>query len=265
MPDWRIPEDYSFTADLNGEQWAWEFLRRNPDYKDDYEASFEPDRLWLDAPRSRLNEHAIFIPPKFDDETPLEWQRRTILAGTSSPLAYRPARYYGLHWPIAENIKAPSDNEPPLFLPAYEYPRLLDYSDIDSLFTFPGEAPESAHQEGAVAIVCLHLGKPIESQLEKVRRIYQRENESRNVEADEGTRLNVGRWTNYLRILDAKSADVTARDICLNVFPEYQADHTSMDMDKEISRQFSKIKFLYSPEGIYAILKAFADSNRVTR
>jgi hypothetical protein len=33
MPDWRRPETYAFTAHLTREQWAWEFLRRNPDYR----------------------------------------------------------------------------------------------------------------------------------------------------------------------------------------------------------------------------------------
>jgi hypothetical protein len=33
MPDWRHAEDYAFTADLTRHQWAWEFLRRNPDYR----------------------------------------------------------------------------------------------------------------------------------------------------------------------------------------------------------------------------------------
>lgn len=31
-PDWINSNDYLFTEKLNQEQWAWEFLRRNPDY-----------------------------------------------------------------------------------------------------------------------------------------------------------------------------------------------------------------------------------------
>lgn len=38
MPDWRNPQDYDFTRQLNREQWAWEFLRRNPQYQSDYRA-----------------------------------------------------------------------------------------------------------------------------------------------------------------------------------------------------------------------------------
>jgi hypothetical protein len=38
MPDWRHAEDYAFTADLTRHQWAWAFLRRNPDYRREWAA-----------------------------------------------------------------------------------------------------------------------------------------------------------------------------------------------------------------------------------
>jgi len=34
--DWRNPDDYAFTQDLSPELWAWQFLRRNPQYHKDY-------------------------------------------------------------------------------------------------------------------------------------------------------------------------------------------------------------------------------------
>lgn len=33
MPDWRDPEAYAYTEGLHVHEWAWEFLRRNPDYR----------------------------------------------------------------------------------------------------------------------------------------------------------------------------------------------------------------------------------------
>lgn len=35
--DWRNPNDYRFTETLSPELWAWQFLRRNPEYRRDYE------------------------------------------------------------------------------------------------------------------------------------------------------------------------------------------------------------------------------------
>lgn len=37
MRDWRSPLDYGFTAGLNGAQWAWEFLRRHPEYRREWQ------------------------------------------------------------------------------------------------------------------------------------------------------------------------------------------------------------------------------------
>ena len=35
--DWRKKKDYEFTKELSNEGWAWEFLRRNPKYIDQWE------------------------------------------------------------------------------------------------------------------------------------------------------------------------------------------------------------------------------------
>ena len=38
MPDWLNPQDYAFTQTLTAGQWAWEFLRRNPEYRAQWQA-----------------------------------------------------------------------------------------------------------------------------------------------------------------------------------------------------------------------------------
>jgi len=67
LRDWRNPDDYAFTNDLSSELWAWQFLRRNPGYRKDYdwfvtawralEADYgvAPNR---DFPRWKLDERA---------------------------------------------------------------------------------------------------------------------------------------------------------------------------------------------------------------
>lgn len=37
MKDWKQAGEYAFTMNLTREQWAWEFLRRNPGYQEDYQ------------------------------------------------------------------------------------------------------------------------------------------------------------------------------------------------------------------------------------
>ncbi|MEN8179022.1 MAG: DUF6499 domain-containing protein [Pseudomonadota bacterium] len=36
MLNWHNPQAYQFTNNLNAEQWAWEFLRRNPQYRKEW-------------------------------------------------------------------------------------------------------------------------------------------------------------------------------------------------------------------------------------
>lgn len=36
MPDWRNADTYSYTDGIGYKAWAWEFLRRNADYRDDW-------------------------------------------------------------------------------------------------------------------------------------------------------------------------------------------------------------------------------------
>lgn len=63
QPNWRDPDDYAFAADLSREQWAWEFLRRNPGYRREW-AAFRDTWQALEAAYGR--------PPERDFQA---WQR----------------------------------------------------------------------------------------------------------------------------------------------------------------------------------------------
>ena len=41
LPDWRDPSQYPDPKKASGEQWAWEFLRRNPKYQQEYQLAKE--------------------------------------------------------------------------------------------------------------------------------------------------------------------------------------------------------------------------------
>jgi hypothetical protein len=82
MPDWRNPDLYSYTASLTTLGWAWEFLRRNNDYRaafDDFlalaKARFEeperPDLIEMEkALRSQLGEFGLLSFHFPDDPIP---------------------------------------------------------------------------------------------------------------------------------------------------------------------------------------------------
>ena len=43
-PDWRDADQYRYMVDLDRAGWAWEWLRRSPDYADRRKKSPVPDR-----------------------------------------------------------------------------------------------------------------------------------------------------------------------------------------------------------------------------
>jgi transcriptional regulator len=67
MPDWRNPDDYRFPPNFPVHRWAWEFLRRNPDYRKDWSTvlsrfrsktgEFQEHKDWIE--RLRRGEHLV--------------------------------------------------------------------------------------------------------------------------------------------------------------------------------------------------------------
>ncbi|MDX8535360.1 DUF6499 domain-containing protein [Mesorhizobium sp. VK25A] len=43
-PDWRDERSYDYTLELTRRGWAWEFLRRNPAFRDDLSHALERAR-----------------------------------------------------------------------------------------------------------------------------------------------------------------------------------------------------------------------------
>jgi hypothetical protein len=62
-PDWRDPASYNYTRDLTREGWAWEFLRRNPNYRKSWRDQVDPaatDRT--ESSKARVASPAVVSP-----------------------------------------------------------------------------------------------------------------------------------------------------------------------------------------------------------
>ena len=107
QPDWRSKESYAYTMNLTRLGWAWEFLRRNPDFQADYRKApqqcaraLQGDlRRWgvlrADDPHRNALEARVFWDPSVcshvlplaaghrvsnarGDRLPMEWRRRGV-------------------------------------------------------------------------------------------------------------------------------------------------------------------------------------------
>jgi hypothetical protein len=88
VPDWRDPEQYRFPPDFHSYRWAWEFLRRNPEYRKDWDAllvrfnftkdSEVPAGAFPGLPSTEANEKwgltQGYINPNWDDPPNLEFR-----------------------------------------------------------------------------------------------------------------------------------------------------------------------------------------------
>lgn len=270
MPDWSDDGSYEYTSDLSAEGWAWEFLRRNRDYRDDYAECAPSDLLWQQE-AGRHKENSIFVPRRKDNETFKQWRTRVILEEDTPPHAYRPARFYALHWPLAGLIRDPEDNEHPRFKIPGDYPRLLRYEEALRLFepstveelpsseypptddAQPATAPGPYEQAGPIAAITLDLNRSFDEQLPSLRRIFR---EECNARATEGVKFDISRWTLYLRILDAKAEEATSQEICRRIHQTFYDPRDPHLANKEINRLAKKATYLTSVAGIYAILAA---------
>lgn len=65
VPDWRNPDEYPKPEDLSHTLWRWEFLRRHPDYREDWKTHAEASYQWQVEQASK--ETPIRHVPTLDD------------------------------------------------------------------------------------------------------------------------------------------------------------------------------------------------------
>lgn len=196
MPDWRDPSAYEFTRSLTTHQWAWEFLRRNPEYKKfwaEYQANWKPalDALIAAIPSSELKMREIQSLPE------------------ALPLRKLEERWtsFGLKFPV--DPAEPASVALSAFFIRVEVHSIAVYDDhltIEQLLNeWPGY-PFKLHLEFV-------LGLPLEAQLRIAAKVLERHREVAvrrelftPVEIPKGLRFRRGEFSTYLRILDGREA-----------------------------------------------------------
>ncbi len=200
-PRWDHPEDYAFTASLSIGQWMWEFLRRNPAYREDWE--------WFDATWRTL-EGRYGRPPNRDfarwEADPLAW--RSVADDDCGECRIDQDRvkiecWMGARWgfykfPLSPDTDAPVIGEQ-LSWREREQPVIeLDAGDIGDT-------------GGARVALAFDLAMPLRPQLEAARRFLQVRQAGlrRRGELEMCTvATQAGRWRLMLQVLDAGAQGV---------------------------------------------------------
>lgn len=202
-PDWRDPEQYPDPESTSMLQWAWEFLRRNPEYQKDYErwaalptvysdgALFEEDLTETHkGGQIGSKEQALFdaLPAKYwvmkmaDPAQPFDDDVRERLAFNS---------FHGPAWAF--------------YHPNMSEPQKLEASE-------PGDV-----------LMRFNVAIPIPVQLRRAQPVLERLQEL-NKGSDLVQPINPRAQRNlypcHLRILDARAAGVSVPEIAKEIFPE---------------------------------------------
>lgn len=207
MPDWRCAADYAYTQSLSAAQWAWEFLRRNPEYQRDYRQFIA---VW------RALEAAYGAPPNRDFPAWKADPRAYVGADDAAGEGCRVDQdkvliecalgaKWGFHkFPNDPAIAAPDLDEPPAWrTESMELP-LIGPQDTDYLGA-----------DAARVALGFDLGLPLGEQIERAKLKLGALKAARR---RAGTLLPRSiaalraRWTVYLRLLDADAAGIAARE-----------------------------------------------------
>ena len=137
--DWRTPEDYNYVEELDAVGIAWEFLRRNSHYHDDFklynsgnlvdEFGNKPKKLTLSG---HIDGKFFFTPQLKPNQSPRKWYKQHIINRADGEFL-TPEQYLSRKWgilglPISPDIPAHEIDTQLRFYP--QNPKILNAEDI---------------------------------------------------------------------------------------------------------------------------------------
>ena len=192
MLDWRNPKDYAYIESLSNSRWAWEFLRRNPKYRDDWQ---------------RFSGSKDFEGPFITDD---DYDRLFQVV--------RALRHWGLatlYDPATKGTEIP-DND-------YLWrDNLTYYSESLPQDITPREYSENWRlgAKELLTFIKFDLERPIEQQLKSARQEFKMIREVRGIPKMKArTKAHKGRWKTYLRALDGRANRASLTELGEAFFP----------------------------------------------
>lgn len=202
-PNWRDAREYPVTLSEAG--WRWEFIRRCPEYQDDFS-------------RYRSTERAKDFAHLPCPDGVASWEEHF------ASVAHMPGALekYGMHC-----LVDPAHREPPIGPFPRQYPLGV---------SFASEAKRSEMQSDGLFLMAFNLKLPLAPQIEKARTFLERvQQESGKPQERRGQRK---KWSRYLRILDAKAAGATALEIARVLDLQPRAGAEGFDPDRLVAENY---------------------------
>jgi hypothetical protein len=218
LPNWREPSEYPDAKKTTARQWAWEFLRRNPEYQRLWEQVAAPyyskerglsDALALDTENEKIRSDSVYAEKyKTEDGYKILSPSAIIFERFRVRGALPPSErkhnlifsYENPHSPPIQYLTHPADRYNSAFDPG------------------PWKAAPITLEKGQV-LVWMNTDKPIQPQLNMLKKVLKGFSEAR-----EGTTTGqrpsrrFRPYQDYLRILDARQAGIPQSEIAKVIY-----------------------------------------------
>lgn len=214
LPDWKDSDSYPQPDNTSLNAWAWEFLRRNPDYQQDYRSwkSLGIDEDFLPHQPGHSMDLAYCEPEAYDGETFRQYCDRHS-DYRLVPLSVKRGNDYGLDY-----LHDPRNSARFVRFDTGVSPRYLVH-DGNGPKEYAGIRPEKPGE----VVVKLSLEWPIGVQVDRLQRIlsrHQRRLEEKGVITAHKKRNHPKKYSTYLRLLDAEASSAKPAEIARQIFPD---------------------------------------------
>ncbi|MBF0383932.1 MAG: hypothetical protein HQL69_23190 [Magnetococcales bacterium] len=217
LPDWTDPEAYPDPKKTSLQQWAWEFLRRNPEYQRDYKKSCTmPCYAEIEANQSVPGGLEGFFcnPPALPGELKIDYLDR-VGTGKINDYEASVAEKYG----ITSLMIDPADPDG-IFMTGLktQYLPCLFVSETEDLQATIGLKPDSVEE----VVFKINLSWKVEPQLqyikERLNKIEQYLKKQGKISS--GKRNSTKLYQEYLRVLDAEASGASVREMSTTLVPD---------------------------------------------
>jgi hypothetical protein len=214
FPDWRNGSRYPAPGITSPQQWAWEFLRRNPRYQ----------QLWDRLIKPHYN-RALFNKHWRDIQNRNSPGRRTRprLGGLRHP----PSRFQ-VRFGIASDPPPPWESEAKLLFES----QLIQYEVGHRLTT-----KIYGHLEPGQIVLWFQLNLPIKAQIANANKLLKQKRTD-YLRSGRDNRMRDKKYRDYLRVLDAKLDGVAAKPIARTIYPKIS------NGERRVSDDFRAAKLL---------------------
>lgn len=223
-PDWKDPSAYPDPETLTLQQWAWEFLRRNPDYQADYEKVINlPEwypTILLSNPKL---ENYICDPAAYPDESFEAYKKRCEEKGLDYKVQWL-GHFYSEKWGLKCSLPNPEDDQPiDLEFEPIEPVRVLDIS-TEFMVDEDGFIIWREDKEGHL-ILTFDLTKPTKTLLKQAEQHIKRHKEPLFGKRKESFRFHVANFKKYIRLLDAEAQGAEIPEMASEIFSEVENEY----------------------------------------